>query len=151
MSARENVSLRNDCGKRIADGSPMRIKRTIKRVVPGIDRAHEEAKYQEGPPPSPPDGVIVSPDTTRDNRLPPGQARTRKWPILDAFGPPEIDLDQWLLEIVGLVEHPVTFTLEEFKALPRVKVFADMHCVTRSMFCRRLLTYCCTDSTASGQ
>lgn len=109
----------------------MRIKRTIKRVVPGIDRAHEEAKYQEGPPPSPPNGVIISPDTTRDHRLPPGQARTRKWPILDAFGPPEIDLDQWLLEIVGLVEYPVTFTLEEFKSLPRVKVFADMHCVTR--------------------
>ncbi len=109
----------------------MRIRRTIKRVVPGIDRAHDEAKYQEGSPPSPPENVIVSPDTLRENRLPPGQARTRKWPILDASGPPEIDLNKWLLEIVGLVVTPRTWTLDEFRELPRTKVFADMHCVTR--------------------
>ncbi|AIE88060.1 sulfite oxidase-like oxidoreductase [Fimbriimonas ginsengisoli] len=109
-------------------------KRTIKRVVPGSDRAEEEAKYQPGDPPGPesaPPGAIISSDTRRENRIPPGQARTRKWPVLDAFGSPEIDLDEWELKIGGLVKEPKTLDLEAFQALPRAKVFADMHCVTR--------------------
>lgn len=109
-------------------------KRTIKRVVPGMDRSQEEAKYQVGDPPAaasaPPD-AIISPDTRRENRIPPGQTRTRKWPVLDAYGSPEIDLDEWQLEIFGLVKEPATFSLEQFEELPRAKVFADMHCVTR--------------------
>lgn len=112
----------------------MRIKRTIKRVLPGIDREHEEAKYQEGTPPEPiglPEDVIVSPDTLKENRIPPGQARTRKWPVLDAYGPPAIDLDQWEMVIGGLTAETVRLDLESFRELPRVKVFADMHCVTR--------------------
>ncbi len=109
-------------------------KRTIKRVVPGADRAHDERKYQHGDPPNvttaPPD-AIISPDTLRDNRMPPGQSRTRKWPVLDAYGPPEIDLDEWKLYIVGKVAANVELDMEAFQSLPRRKVFADMHCVTR--------------------
>ena len=75
--------------------------------------------------------VIISPDTLAQNRLPPRQSRTRKWPVLDASGPPKIDLNEWAIKISGLVESPVSFTWEEFRALPHVKVFADMHCVTR--------------------
>jgi hypothetical protein len=36
----------------------------------------------------PSEDVIVSPDTQRERRLPPGQSRTEKWPVLDASGPP---------------------------------------------------------------
>jgi DMSO/TMAO reductase YedYZ molybdopterin-dependent catalytic subunit len=75
--------------------------------------------------------VIVSADTRRSHRLPPNQARTKKWPVLDAHGPPRIDLATWRLGVSGLVEHDLTFTWEEFRSLPRVRVFADMHCVTR--------------------
>lgn len=82
-------------------------------------------------PESQPEGVIISPDTHRANRIPPGQSRTVKWPVLDAFGPPQIRLEDWRLGISGLVERPVEFTWEEFNGLPRVKVFADFHCVTR--------------------
>lgn len=93
-----------------------------------------DEKHQAGEPPRPEEqtsDVIISPDTQRANRIPPGQSRTRKWPVLDAYGPPEIDLDNWRLEIFGLVEHPLSFTLDELKGLPQVKVFADFHCVTR--------------------
>jgi DMSO/TMAO reductase YedYZ molybdopterin-dependent catalytic subunit len=93
-----------------------------------------DSKYQDGDAPAPaeqPTGVIISPDTRRDNRIPPGQSRTRKWPVLDAFGPPHIDLANWKLDIFGAVERPLVFTLAEFQALPRVKVFADFHCVTQ--------------------
>jgi DMSO/TMAO reductase YedYZ molybdopterin-dependent catalytic subunit len=90
--------------------------------------------YQPGESPrvgEQPAGVIVSPDTLRPERLPPGQSRTRKWPVLDAFGTPQVSLDGWRLQVFGLVERPLAFSYEEFRALPRVKIFADFHCVTR--------------------
>ena len=75
--------------------------------------------------------IIVSPDTRRANRVPPGQSETRKWPVLDASGPPRIDMKRWQLRVSGLVAKPVSWTWDEFLALPRVKVRADFHCVTR--------------------
>lgn len=93
-----------------------------------------DSKYQSGAPAGPADqpaDVIVSPDTRRAERIPPGQSRTRKWPVLDAFGPPPLLVEKWRLQIFGLVEKPLVFTLAEFQSLPRVKVFSDFHCVTR--------------------
>ncbi len=78
-----------------------------------------------------PPGVIVSPDTRRPDRVPPGQSRTEKWPVLDAGGPPAIDLTRWTLTLSGLVGAPVRWTWQEFQSLPRVQVFSDFHCVTR--------------------
>jgi DMSO/TMAO reductase YedYZ molybdopterin-dependent catalytic subunit len=75
--------------------------------------------------------VIISPDTQRQNRVPPGQSRTKKWPVLDASGPPRLDLTQWRLRLSGLVNRAVEFTWQEFLDLPRVRVFSDFHCVTR--------------------
>ena len=75
--------------------------------------------------------IIVSPDTRRADRIPPNQSRTLKWPVLDATGTPRVDLDKWRFSMEGLVNRPVTWTWEEFQKLPRVKVFADFHCVTR--------------------
>lgn len=93
-----------------------------------------DPKYQAGEPAIPStvsEGIIISPDTHRSNRIPPGQSRTRKWPVLQ-WGPiPEISTDEWHFEVTGLVERPLSFTWDEFKALPRVKVFSDFHCVTR--------------------
>ncbi|MFL6282434.1 MAG: molybdopterin-dependent oxidoreductase, partial [Pyrinomonadaceae bacterium] len=75
--------------------------------------------------------VIISPDTRRDDRMPPGQTRTRKWPVLDAHGTPQVDLETWQFEVGGLVERPLKWSLDEFLQLPAVKVYADFHCVTR--------------------
>lgn len=76
-------------------------------------------------------GVIISPDTQRANRVPPNQSRTLKWPVLDASGAPNIDLAKWRFSMEGLVSRPVSWNWDEFRQLPRVKVFADFHCVTR--------------------
>jgi len=75
--------------------------------------------------------MIISPDTRRDSRIPPGQSETHKWPVLDASGPPAIDLARWQLRVDGLVAQPISWSWEQFLALPRVKVFSDFHCVTR--------------------
>ena len=95
---------------------------------------NEADKYQTGEPQIPkelPEDVIVSSDTLRRERIPPGQSRTRKWPVLDAHGTPDVSLDRWTLELDGLVESPLKLTWDEYRQLPRVKVFADFHCVTR--------------------
>jgi DMSO/TMAO reductase YedYZ molybdopterin-dependent catalytic subunit len=94
----------------------------------------QDPKYQSGNPLTPadmPPGVIISPDTRRERRIPPGQARTRKWPVLHYGSVPQVPTETWRLEISGLVERPLAFTWSEFRALPRVRVFADFHCVTR--------------------
>jgi DMSO/TMAO reductase YedYZ molybdopterin-dependent catalytic subunit len=91
-------------------------------------------KYQANGPRTPeeiPTGTIVSSDTRRGQRLPPGQSRTRKWPVLHAHHVPTISLDRWRLEVFGLVDQPLSFTWAEFQSLPRVQVYADFHCVTR--------------------
>ncbi|TWT57329.1 TMAO/DMSO reductase [Thalassoglobus neptunius] len=94
-----------------------------------------DPKYQSTAPDEPniheASDVIISSDTRRENRIPPGQTQTRKWPVLHYGHVPKIDLKSWRLQIDGLVDNPLTFTLEEFQSLPRVKVFSDFHCVTR--------------------
>lgn len=73
---------------------------------------------------------ITSPDTLRDNRLPPGQKLTDKWPVLHYGKAHHIKPEDWKLKIHGLVEPERTITYREFEALPKVEVFSDIHCVT---------------------
>jgi DMSO/TMAO reductase YedYZ molybdopterin-dependent catalytic subunit len=93
----------------------------------------DREKYQHGEPltaAAVKPGVIISPDTQRGNRIPPGQTRTRKWPVLHYGRVPIVPLDRWRLEVFGCVARPLQFTWQEFRALPRVQVFSDFHCVT---------------------
>jgi len=96
----------------------------------GSDREKEQSAEIPSPEGLPPD-VVVSPDIRRAQRVPPGQSRTRKWPVLDASGPPAIDLAKWRFRMAGLVNREAEWTWREFLGLPRVRVFADFHCVTR--------------------
>jgi DMSO/TMAO reductase YedYZ molybdopterin-dependent catalytic subunit len=76
-----------------------------------LDRLHVDPKYQTTDPRKPEEiedsEIIISPDTRREKRLPPGQSRTKKWPVLDAHGTTPIDLATWSFEVEGLVEHPL--------------------------------------------
>ncbi|HEY1339588.1 MAG TPA: sulfite oxidase-like oxidoreductase [Bryobacteraceae bacterium] len=96
----------------------------------GMDRSKNQGEIAPTPEGLPPN-VIVSPDTRRPDRVPPGQSRTRKWPVLDASGPPHVDLASWRFRTAGLVGKEVEWNWNEFVNLPRVKVFSDFHCVTR--------------------
>jgi DMSO/TMAO reductase YedYZ molybdopterin-dependent catalytic subunit len=73
---------------------------------------------------------IISPDTLRKNRVPPGQHLTDKWPVLHYGKVHAIETAKWTFKITGLVEKERTLTFEEFTALPKVEVFSDIHCVT---------------------
>ena len=74
---------------------------------------------------------IISPDTQRQNRVPPGQRLTEKWPVLHHGAVPNIDTSEWTFTISGWVEQKRALSYDEFMSLPRVKVFSDIHCVTR--------------------
>jgi len=66
-----------------------------------------------------------------DGRLPPGQSLTIKWPVLHYGSVPIFNPAVWDFKIDGLVEEPLRFTWDEFRALPHVEVTSDFHCVTR--------------------
>jgi DMSO/TMAO reductase YedYZ molybdopterin-dependent catalytic subunit len=74
---------------------------------------------------------FVSPDVRREVRIPPNQVLTKKWPVLHAGVTPEFHSAMWSFHVFGLVKRPWQCAINEFRALPRTRVLADMHCVTR--------------------
>lgn len=65
------------------------------------------------------------------DRLPPGQHLVKGWPVLH-YGPiPPFDPNTWDFRVWGEVDHPVTLSYAEFRALPSTRVKADFHCVTK--------------------
>ncbi len=74
--------------------------------------------------------VIISPDTERQQRIPPGQRETGRFPVLHHGEVPQVDLPKWKFDISGLVDKPVSLDYKSFMAMPIVQVFSDIHCVT---------------------
>jgi DMSO/TMAO reductase YedYZ molybdopterin-dependent catalytic subunit len=81
---------------------------------------------------------VVGPDRRKEeerlrqeNRLPPGQALTLKFPVLHYGSVPPFDPATWDFRIWGEVEQEIRWTWDEFNQLPRTKVTIDLHCVTR--------------------
>lgn len=71
------------------------------------------------------------PDAGRVNRLPPGQKEVKNWPVLDLGVQPNVLPDRWRLQIEGLVDNPIAWTLAEFMAEPQEDFLSDIHCVTQ--------------------
>jgi DMSO/TMAO reductase YedYZ molybdopterin-dependent catalytic subunit len=70
-----------------------------------------------------------SSETSRP-RLPPGQTLVTNFPVL-SYGPtPRFNPAKWDFRVSGLVEHPLRFTADEFRALEHSEQISDFHCVT---------------------
>ncbi len=67
----------------------------------------------------------------KDERIPPGQYRTDKFPVLHYGSVPTTDLARWDFRVFGAVDNPFTLTWDEFRGLARKSVATDIHCVTR--------------------
>uniref|UniRef100_A0A7C1FSZ2 Sulfite oxidase-like oxidoreductase n=1 Tax=Caldilinea aerophila TaxID=133453 RepID=A0A7C1FSZ2_9CHLR len=67
-----------------------------------------------------------------DERVPPGQFLTDRFPVL-TYGPtPRYEnLTNWTLRVFGLVEEEKVFTWEDLMRMPRKTETVDIHCVTR--------------------
>ena len=66
-----------------------------------------------------------------DDRVPPDQYVTKKWPVLSCGDTPEVDPARFALRLFGRVETERAFDWQALQALPRREVVADFHCVTR--------------------
>ena len=65
------------------------------------------------------------------SRIPPGQYLTRDLPVLSAGPTPSIQPSDWSFTIDGLVDELITWTWDEFQALPRQDWTVDISCVTK--------------------
>ncbi|WP_227376688.1 sulfite oxidase-like oxidoreductase [Haladaptatus halobius] len=63
-------------------------------------------------------------------RLPPGQRRTERFPVLSKSGTPRWEMDSWEFTVTGAVENELTFSWREFTDLPQATQRQDFHCVT---------------------
>jgi DMSO/TMAO reductase YedYZ molybdopterin-dependent catalytic subunit len=72
-------------------------------------------------------GSIMS---DKDQRIPPNQTVTSKFPVLHVGPVPKFGPEVWDFRVEGLVENPLRLTHAEFLKLPRVVHVSDFHCVT---------------------
>ena len=66
-----------------------------------------------------------------EERVPPGQFVTPKMPVMTYGGTPRVSVDQWRLQLDGLVEQPAELDWQQFNALAVAFEVADFHCVTQ--------------------
>ncbi|WP_232700708.1 sulfite oxidase-like oxidoreductase [Halobacterium wangiae] len=64
------------------------------------------------------------------DRLPPGQRRTERFPVLSKSGTPTWDMETWEFTVTGAVEDERSYSWAEFTDLPQETQRQDFHCVT---------------------
>ena len=101
-----------------------RRRQYIERQI-SLDKGAVNVKFRGQPPEG--DGP---PNRHGMPQLPVGQHVVKNWPVLDLGEQPDVEQQNWKLEIGGLVENPVTLDWEQFLALPQVDDVSDFHCVT---------------------
>jgi DMSO/TMAO reductase YedYZ molybdopterin-dependent catalytic subunit len=63
-------------------------------------------------------------------RVPPGQHVTRDFPVLSAGPTPRTPVADWRFTVRGAAGDDVSWTWDEFRALPSERITVDIHCVT---------------------
>jgi DMSO/TMAO reductase YedYZ molybdopterin-dependent catalytic subunit len=66
-----------------------------------------------------------------NDRLPPGQYATTGFPVLSAGPTPQVQVQNWTLELRLNDSALGTWNWEQFHALPQMTITADIHCVTK--------------------
>jgi len=69
-------------------------------------------------------------NSNKKSRLPPGQHKIERFPVLQKGGIAHINREKYKLKIEGEIEHQRTFSLEDLKKLEDLKTVEDIHCVT---------------------
>jgi DMSO/TMAO reductase YedYZ molybdopterin-dependent catalytic subunit len=70
------------------------------------------------------------PSPVGTERVPPGQRLVDHLPVLHHGRVPSFDPATWDLRLAGLVKEEKRFSHEQIATLPRVRILADIHCVT---------------------
>ena len=103
----------------MASGDDQPLGAARRKLVESKERWAREGRLLTGRP--------ARPET---ERLPPGQRRVDDWPVLDLGVQPAVPMEDWQLIIDGLVENPIAWRWDEFRAQPEVDDVSDIHCVT---------------------
>jgi DMSO/TMAO reductase YedYZ molybdopterin-dependent catalytic subunit len=69
--------------------------------------------------------------TVDPSRIPPGQHVVHDFPVLSAGPTPHTPLSEWSFTIRGAVAAPMSWSWEQFAALPKEDITVDIHCVTK--------------------
>lgn len=73
-----------------------------------------------------------TPKKSGNERVPPGQTLTTRFPVLHHGYVPEYDnLNTWNFRVFGLVENERSFSWADMMAMPTNTETVDIHCVTR--------------------
>ena len=64
------------------------------------------------------------------SRLPPGQHLTDRFPVLQKGRIPNIDRENYILELEGELDKPMRFRLKDLYKIQDKEIIADIHCVT---------------------
>ena len=76
--------------------------------------------------------VTNIPGPSVDDRVPPGQFLTEKFPVLHYGSVPIYqNLEKWDFRVFGLIEEPLRLTWSDLMKLPTMTQTVDIHCVTR--------------------
>ena len=116
--------------RRVGQKLPVEVKVSHERreaiaVIGGAVLALFSAFYLRNPP------KVGTGSPVPRGTLPPGQTEIEQLKILHTgIGIPEYDPETWRFEVYGKVDKPLSFTWEEFRALPSVIRESDFHCVT---------------------
>ena len=70
------------------------------------------------------------PEPSQSDRVPPGQYLAKGFPVLSYGETPQVNTNDWLLKVWGLVEDR-SFDWSDMMSLPQQEFTADFHCVTR--------------------
>jgi len=63
-------------------------------------------------------------------KLPVGQYKTKKWPVLDLGTQPQVNTNDWRLRLDGACAHTVQLSWRDFLNMDQVDDVSDFHCVT---------------------
>jgi DMSO/TMAO reductase YedYZ molybdopterin-dependent catalytic subunit len=71
-------------------------------------------------------------DSIKDeDRLPPGQKAITDFPLLHIGDIPDLNRENWILNVSGKVKNPLKLSWDEFIDIGPVESVSDFHCVTR--------------------
>lgn len=65
-----------------------------------------------------------------ERSLPPGQSRTREFPVFTAGENPDVSLEDWRFTLEYDGDELTAWSWEEIQALPQTEFTNDIHCVT---------------------
>jgi DMSO/TMAO reductase YedYZ molybdopterin-dependent catalytic subunit len=75
-------------------------------------------------------GIVDRTPPSANERVPPGQRVTSRWPVLHEGPIPRFEPATWNLNIKGAVGKEVTLGYDELRSLGSVQMRSDFHCVT---------------------